>query len=118
MQVRHLTANMRARGDAAGQQEWRAFLLQVGDGTVPVHRALSPYAIRLPDALCAPADWTSKELVEFSDNMGCHVDESEYMDKPFVFVKVFLMGWCFAPWIANTLLMALLDTLPLTVPVT
>ena len=65
IQVRHLTANMRARGDDEAQQEWRRFLLTVGDGTVPVHPVLSPQAIRLPDDLCAPPHWGSGDLAAF-----------------------------------------------------
>jgi hypothetical protein len=62
----HLTANMRARGDDVRQQEWREFLLRVGDGSVPVHEDLGPHAIRLPDALCAPEAWTPSDLAAYA----------------------------------------------------
>ena len=49
---------MRARGD----EEWRKYLLRIGDGTEPVCEAVSPFAIRVPDKILAPREWSHTEL--------------------------------------------------------
>ena len=56
--VRHLGRNMRARED----EEWRNFLLEIGDGATPICEAVSPFAIRLPEAIVAPKHWTHHDL--------------------------------------------------------
>ena len=49
---------MRARGD----EEWRKYLLRIGDGTEPVCEAVSPFAIRVLDRILAPREWSHAEL--------------------------------------------------------
>ena len=60
--MRRLRTNMRANGDNSEQNWWREYLLRIGDGKEPVHTAISPYAVRLPDELVAPKDWTTADL--------------------------------------------------------
>jgi len=60
VEVVALRRNMRAQtADAA----WREYLLQVGDGEVPISDALGPNVIRLRDDIVAPQDWTLSDLV-------------------------------------------------------
>ena len=56
--VHSLATNMRARGD----EEWREYLLRVGDGTEPVCESISPFAVRVPDRILAPRQWTHADL--------------------------------------------------------
>jgi hypothetical protein len=56
--VQRLSRNMRARADSA----WRDYLLKIGDGIEKTHPAISPFAVRLPDAVVAPKDWTRVDL--------------------------------------------------------
>lgn len=58
--VHKLGQNMRARGDAA----WRQYLLDIGDGVVPVCDAVSPFVIRIPDDISAPRDWSHHDLFQ------------------------------------------------------
>ena len=53
-----LATNMRARGD----EEWRKYLLRIGDGTEPVCEAVSPFAIIVLDRILAPREWSHAEL--------------------------------------------------------
>ena len=55
-----LRKNMRAR---AADNAWREYLLQVGDGEVPIVEDLGPNVIRLPDSIAAPPTWTVTDLV-------------------------------------------------------
>jgi len=55
-----LRKNMRAR---AADNAWREYLLQVGDGEVPIVEDLGPNVIRLPDSIAAPPTWTVEDLV-------------------------------------------------------
>ena len=59
--IHRLSQNMRAREDAP----WPQYLLQIGDGAVPIVDKISPYAIRLREDIVAPADWSYKDLVDF-----------------------------------------------------
>ena len=54
------------------------------------------------------------ELVEYLKTIGVEVQDIEYLGKPYVFVQVLLMGWSWAPWIANTLLGSILDLIGTT----
>ena len=54
-----LRGNARAREDAG----FAEFLLRLGDGLEPVHADVSPYAVRLPEELAAPCEWTAAHLV-------------------------------------------------------
>ena len=56
--VHSLATNMRARGD----EEWREYLLRVGDGAEPVCESISPFAVRVPDRILAPRQWTHADL--------------------------------------------------------
>ena len=56
-----LTGNKRAQDDPA----WAAYLLQVGDGRVPVEAKVGPAAIRLPDEICAPETWSAQDLLTY-----------------------------------------------------
>ena len=53
-----LATHMCARGD----EEWRKYLLRICDGTELVCQAISPFAIRVPDKILAPREWTHAEL--------------------------------------------------------
>jgi hypothetical protein len=55
----HLRENMRSRGD----EPWRSFLLELGDGKLPISSELSPFAIRLPDDICAPDGSNCSDLI-------------------------------------------------------
>ena len=59
VRVVHLDQNRRALTDP----EWQKFLMDVGNGEVPTHSTLSPWAVQLPAAICAPADWTLDTLI-------------------------------------------------------
>ena len=54
---------MRSRADAP----WRSFLLELGDGRLPIFSELSPFAIRLPDNRCAPEGSTCGTTHTFPD---------------------------------------------------
>ena len=47
---------------ARGDEEWRKYLLRIGDGTEPVCETVSPFAIRVPDKILAPREWSHAEL--------------------------------------------------------
>ena len=57
--IHHLSQNMRAREDS----EWSKYLLEIGDDVVPVCEAVSPFAIRIPDNILAPPQWSFIDLV-------------------------------------------------------
>ena len=56
VKVHALHQNMRARDD----EDWREYLLAVGDGRVPVCYDIGPFAIRLPEHLLAPQEYGGK----------------------------------------------------------
>ena len=56
-----LSQNMRAREDA----EWREYLLQIGNGAVPLVPSIGPFAIRLREDIVAPEDWEYMDLARF-----------------------------------------------------
>ena len=60
MPTHSLATDMRARGD----EEWREYLLKVGDGREPIGDKISPFAIRVPDRILAPVGWTHAELAK------------------------------------------------------
>ena len=57
--VKRLRGNMRAAGD----EEFAAYLLRIGDGLEPVEPLVAPSAVRLPESIAAPSGWTQKELL-------------------------------------------------------
>jgi hypothetical protein len=59
--VHHLGQNMRARED----EEWRGYLLSVGDGREEIYPSVGPTAIRLPNTIAAPSSWGLSDLVNF-----------------------------------------------------
>ena len=54
----HSLATMRVQGD----EEWRNYLLRVGDGQEPIFDQISSFAIRVPDRILAPPEWTHTDL--------------------------------------------------------
>ncbi|CAM9926560.1 unnamed protein product, partial [Phaeothamnion confervicola] len=57
---------LRAPGhDTTVQQNFADWLLLLGDGTLPINRAISPYAVRLPDCVrVVPSDHGTAPLVD------------------------------------------------------
>ena len=58
VQVFSLARNMRAAKDTA----WQEYLLKLGDGGVDHVPAISQYAVRVPDHICAPRTWGVADL--------------------------------------------------------
>ena len=57
--VHSLTRNMRARDD----EDWRAYLLDVGKGNVAPPPSLGEFSMRLRDDILAPRGWNYMDLV-------------------------------------------------------